>query len=279
MCGEHAYGSPISDISTGSSPRVRGTPVPSVFRAVRGGIIPACAGNTRQVHPSRLVGEGSSPRVRGTLDGLFHGANVTGIIPACAGNTLAAAAFHGRSLGSSPRVRGTRVGRDRQERSAGIIPACAGNTGRWNGTWCDARDHPRVCGEHRNIEVSPRTFLGSSPRVRGTRRENVASQLFEGIIPACAGNTACSMSRSPMSGDHPRVCGEHRYGKLRMVSTAGSSPRVRGTHNGAKLEAQFCGIIPACAGNTVGVDVDAERPWDHPRVCGEHVIYRSFLFA
>ena len=102
VCGEHTGSMIRVEYQFGSSPRVRGTPVPLSFRRVRDRFIPACAGNTASlaalyrliaVHP-RVCGEhasekrssrtapGSSPRVRGTL---FDRAR---FIPACAGNTL-----------------------------------------------------------------------------------------------------------------------------------------------------------------------------------------------
>ena len=50
----------------------------------------------------------------------------------------------------------------------------------------------------------------------------------------------------------------------------GSSPRVRGTLvDGDFMQAEH-GIIPACAGNTVSVEIEGVIVGDHPRVCGEH---------
>ncbi len=86
VCGER-YGRRLGGgLMAGSSPRVRGTPLPLIGRKLRRRFIPACAGNARRsgaagprppVHP-RVCGErhcrperrsacrGSSPRVRGT---------------------------------------------------------------------------------------------------------------------------------------------------------------------------------------------------------------------
>ena len=108
-CGEHCACRSTRIIVWGSSPRMRGTPYPTISYDLTAGIIPAHAGNTWLTksrgrmcrdHP-RACGEhsccwtspgrsrGSSPRMRGTrrmgkdvLDGL-------GIIPAHAGNTIA----------------------------------------------------------------------------------------------------------------------------------------------------------------------------------------------
>ena len=71
--------------------------------------------------------------------------------------------------------------------------------------------------------------------------------------------------------DHPRACGEHPNTASSLYMSLGSSPRMRGTPVTPLCRPREVGIIPAHAGNTVGVDVDAERPWDHPRACGEHI--------
>ena len=58
----------------------------------------------------------------------------------------------------------------------------------------------------------------------------------------------------------------------------GSSPRLRGTRISALPTCRVCGIIPALAGNTI-CDYDiAERCWDHPRACGEHVTVMMVSF-
>ena len=127
VCGEHTCVTPASASWTGSSPRMRGTPLQGMYSNVCTGIIPAYAGNTSSQcngmslswdHP-RVCGEhwhvtfqnvsglGSSPRMRGTPGQVRFGGNECGIIPAYAGNTLG-----------------------------------GGHRGR------PERDHPRVCGEH-----------------------------------------------------------------------------------------------------------------------------------
>ena len=86
VCGEHGGCDWRTSGRTGSSPRVRGTQIPTVGLRIAHGIIPACAGNTMRGgvkldtvrdHP-RVCGEhtgtrnertyrqGSSPRARGT---------------------------------------------------------------------------------------------------------------------------------------------------------------------------------------------------------------------
>ena len=73
-------------------------------------------------------------------------------------------------------------------------------------------------------------MYGSSPRVRGTRKDGKAAPRLHRFIPACAGNTASALVKPCSRTVHPRVCGEHL-------------PRGRG--GGAERR-----FIPACAGNT-----------------------------
>ena len=108
VCGEHHEDDFTNDKITGSSPRMRGTPVQPVGGRGCAGIIPAYAGNTfggvggfrsSGDHP-RVCGEhlasnmpshhhpGSSPRMRGTHGEVFLAGEFLGIIPAYAGNTL-----------------------------------------------------------------------------------------------------------------------------------------------------------------------------------------------
>ena len=95
-------------IEEGSSPRMRGAPVPAAPHADRLGIIPAYAGSTSKIlaphssqrdHP-RVCGEhfnqppksllvpGSSPRMRGARAGWCAARSAGRIIPAYAGSTL-----------------------------------------------------------------------------------------------------------------------------------------------------------------------------------------------
>ena len=108
VCGEHRIVRVRVTAISGSSPRMRGTPVCSTCTPRNTGIIPAYAGNTRALpiagasdwdHP-RVCGEhittlpvrmpaaGSSPRMRGTRGATLVGSGCRGIIPAYAGNTL-----------------------------------------------------------------------------------------------------------------------------------------------------------------------------------------------
>ena len=158
---------------TGSSPRMRGTPVDAPGRQAltERRIIPAHAGNSqnsrtaahlglRTDHPracgelsiirtedGRCSGNGSSPRMRGTHSHL-----------------------NSSNSGSSPRMRGTLL-RIHSANDAGSSPRMRGT----HPIPVDARivmvtpDHPRACGELVGLcRACYALACGSSPRMRGT---------------------------------------------------------------------------------------------------------------
>ena len=153
---------------------------------------------------------------------------------------------------------------------AGIIPAYAGNTSLARLSSCSRRDHPRVCGEHVHFDRQRRYPPGSSPRMRGTRKPVKTKENGTGIIPAYAGNTSAARRREYRRWDHPRVCGEHCASRSNHLRLMGSSPRMRGTHQGWRDDGEVDGIIPAYAGNTRSDTGTSAGARDHPRVCGEH---------
>ena len=152
--------------------------------------------------------------------------------------------------GSSPHVRGARRPRQPGIRPNGIIPACAGSTQvrLRRRPWTE--DHPRMCGEHRSGFNALFFLTGSSPHVRGARKDSPLRRCHSGIIPACAGSTECEVITNGVARDHPRMCGEHKFGGALFPSQSGSSPHVRGARSGLVRGSVPPGIIPACAGST-----------------------------
>ena len=112
------------------------------------------------------------------------------------------------TMGSSPRVRGTAGVFPPGKNASGIIPACAGNRWQTEDTAGSPGDHPRVCGEQKGKWKPVQTGGGSSPRVRGTDKVGDKWYYFNGIIPACAGNSFDRHQLTLADWDHPRVCGE-----------------------------------------------------------------------
>ena len=154
--------------SSGSSPRLRGTPATICTRCARSRFIPASAGNTtmlrespgrKTVHP-RVCGEHTSQQV---VDAI--------------------------ATGSSPRLRGTRCPSDGCCSGLRFIPASAGNTEDLALAADQDSVHPRVCGEHTTRTAPSRCSSGSSPRLRGTLPRRPDARGGERFIPASAGNT------------------------------------------------------------------------------------------
>ena len=167
-------------------------------------------------------------------------------------------------------MRGTPITTKKYGHAVGIIPAYAGNTEASVSWVCGDGDHPRVCGEHIPAIISSIRNAGSSPRMRGTPLSGEDAFGRVGIIPAYAGNTRSMKSGIGLCGDHPRVCGEHRFIGSNKYRAVGSSPRMRGTLGFSAANADDAGIIPAYAGNTVTHSHRHSHRRDHPRVCGEH---------
>ena len=107
MRGEHIITTKTQVWNEGSSPHARGTHDAEHACWDGVGIIPACAGNTRQIE-SKQDYKGDHPRMRGEHQETWQ----TDI----------------KTMGSSPHARGTPVHRRTGFRDPGIIPACAGNT-------------------------------------------------------------------------------------------------------------------------------------------------------
>ena len=228
-CGEHVTVLPRSAPSMGSSPRMRGTPGYEEPEQGCGRIIPADAGNTRRLrNPKGLRWD----HPRGCGEHTFSASNCAGV------------------RGSSPRMRGTPVYDGVHFVVHGIIPADAGNTNRQGKKRGRSQDHPRGCGEHKEMDFAAWNKGGSSPRMRGTLTRIASISPRTRIIPADAGNTAPAALFWTGTGDHPRGCGEHAMYRVAANESWGSSPRMRGTPPRGLWTCVCTRIIPADAGNT-----------------------------
>ena len=146
VCGADWHVEVVASRAGGSSPRVRGRRVCRSSSSHRSGLIPACAGQTRDgAEPDRAGG--AHPRVCGA-DNWFTKSRC-------------------RSMGSSPRVRGRHAIWHYYFVSHGLIPACAGQTHLRSRSSSALRAHPRVCGADGEVLIFIAGTAGSSPRVRG----------------------------------------------------------------------------------------------------------------
>ena len=172
--------------------------------------------------------------------------------PRVCGENLAGVDWDMAPPGSSPRVRGKHPRRERAARARGLIPACAGKTFRSPTLSPVARAHPRVCGENVVAPDALRGLCGSSPRVRGKRRDHGPLRRATRLIPARAGKTCSGRPTASKGWAHPRACEENLNALEPLASGVGSSPRVRGKPTSRGIQGEGPGLIPARAGKTSG---------------------------
>ncbi len=195
-------------LTTGSSPRSRGTRIPFLSVRLQRRFIPAIAGNARllpaatlpdSVHPrdrgerpasraAKRMSDGSSPRSRGTLSDHVPASRKDRFIPAIAGNARIRARRLNRAHGSSPRSRGTLKLSSGRNRLARFIPAIAGNASRSPPNSRRTTVHPRDRGERWHMAEGTDAMVGSSPRSRGTLAGERLDNVQRRFIPAIAGN-------------------------------------------------------------------------------------------
>ena len=191
----------------GSPPHVRGKETRQAGLLRAPGITPACAGKSnlfvfRRIEPKdhpRVCGEklytpcviapnvGSPPRMRGKGCNLARGVRPDRITPAYAGKRwtwpecplqsqdhprvcgekCAPTAQQNTATGSPPRMRGKAGQIQSQTPELGITPAYAGKSLRLCILSRLLQDHPRVCGEKKNVRLTKNSLAGSPPRMRG----------------------------------------------------------------------------------------------------------------
>ena len=120
---------------------------------------------------------------------------------------------------------------------------------------------------------------GSPPRVREPLRGILSGLLRVGITPACAGTTHTLSLKVLARQDHPRVCGNHLLYSRIHVSSLGSPPRVREPLGAFFARKNKVRITPACAGTTSRTSSGTLTMWDHPSVCGNHLIIHGFVLT
>ena len=228
MCGEQRLRQLAATRRVGSPPRVRGTDAESLMERGQARITPACAGNRLQQR-------------QGPQKNKDH--------PRVCGEQLYPYRALSASMGSPPRVRGTDCPAANASCGCGITPACAGNRIRRKEFNTIKKDHPRVCGEQCVRRESHPRLSGSPPRVRGTGTVSKLPRGFQGITPACAGNSRVCRKSGMDGRDHPRVCGEQSHALALLLFFIGSPPRVRGTGGIFRVQRHDARITPACAGN------------------------------
>lgn len=110
----------------------------------------------------------------------------------------------------------------------GITPACAGKSSCGSFPKRGAQDHPRVCGEKVSVELSPSTYEGSPPRVRGKGRQRSGLLAGPGITPAYAGKSVKQRIEACLSVGSP----PHVRGKVMKSIKTSSGTRITPAYAG-----------------------------------------------
>ena len=114
--------------------------------------------------------------------------------------------------------------------------------------------------------------------MRGKANFRRRLRMCRGITPAYAGKSSKTFSTPPLSGDHPRLCGEKDRVKHCGTMLMGSPPPMRGKEYRQQTEELAAGITPAYAGKREVGRLDSVLTRDHPRLCGEKRIFASRFF-
>ncbi len=151
-------------------------------------------------------------------------------------------------------MRGKPEASERSIAALGITPAGAGKTTSVTVLRSVLKDHPRRCGENRNVIEFENRLPGSPPQVRGKLAVLGFFAASDGITPAGAGKTAMGDNKRMTQRDHPRRCGENPPKSSSATRQQGSPPQVRGKPCNCRRCYAWSGITPAGAGKTSGVN-------------------------
>ena len=99
-------------------------------------------------------------------------------------------------------------------------------------------DHPRLCGEKKNISLEMIVILGSPPPMRG--------------------KGTSGMGRPRQAQDHPRLCGEKSDRSATCFFKSGSPPPMRGKEEKQYTVKNGKGITPAYAGKSIENNAEAK---------------------
>ena len=132
---------------------------------------------------------------------------------------------------------------------------------------------PRLCGEKSLPEVHWSMILGSPPPMRGKAVTHGIITKVYGITPAYAGKRRCGQHSGLSLQDHPRLCGEKFTTAWFSYVTSGSPPPMRGKACPLTIRQHILRITPAYAGKSIDEVYNVIGYKDHPRLCGEKVLF------
>ena len=195
---------------------------------------------------------GSSPRMRGTLDSPSAIRCVDPVHPRACGEHAVHAMLCAIASRFIPAHAGNTQCKSLRLTPVRFIPAHAGNTRLQPMSRGDRHtgSSPRMRGTRRELAIRM-SMNGSSPRMRGTRRTRPRSQVaHRPVHPRACGEHADAPRRPIAQSVHPRACGEHVVYLVCGLAFPRFIPaRAGNTHpqHGPELQNRF---IPARAGNT-----------------------------
>ena len=216
--------------SHGLSPRLRGNRIRAAEQRVRGGSIPAPAGEPRPGQGSRC-GRRVYPRAcGGTCHYLINSLRIGGL---------------------SPRLRGNLVEGVAQVKGGGSIPAPAGEPVVYIAPVALPAVYPRACGGTFSQTDCTTSVAGLSPRLRGNPPADGRVPVLFGVYPrACGGTAALTNGRILDRGLSPRLRGNRQRAgeearQLRSIPAPAGEPGRR------KSLTRPTSVYPRACGGTI----------------------------
>ena len=214
------------------------------------------------------VDPGSIPAHAGEPPGWRCSLYAARVYPRACGGTLGLNLEYVELTGLSPRMRGNLRSGLVFLGICGSIPAHAGEPPpRAPGT-CRCRVYPRACGGTSDRSRSCSMISGLSPRMRGNQGRNRTRRVFQGSIPAHAGEPFSTRRVHLVVRVYPRACGG--TSPLGPMGTEGwgLSPRMRGNRPEVHPGRGCRGSIPAHAGEPWVHETATRFTRVYPRACG-----------
>ncbi len=142
----------------------------------------------------------------------------------------------------NPRVRAASFPRDEP------IPARAGQLFAVSIRTDASRVYPRSRGATRSRWRPSKASMGLSPLARGNQLHQLCQRVVDGSIPARAGQPAAAAPGDKGGGVYPRSRGATQPRAPSRHASGGLSPLARGNLHRELSDKQWCGSIPARAG-------------------------------
>ena len=101
---------------------------------------------------------------------------------------------------------------------SGSPPHMRGKACRQGWDTLDYRITPAYAGKSVRAVLRYAPFVGSPPHMRGKEKPVSLTNWAQGITPAYAGKSLSRRGLGPHPKDHPRICGEKSYHRLRSIS-------------------------------------------------------------